>query len=437
MAIAEDLLAAARKVAEEAEVYHLSYEETPAAFEGNRLKSILTRQSDGLALRIVRNGRIGFASTMGVQGWPQLPERAQETAQFGAEARFHLPAPVGYPEVAVYDPAVPALALERMVEMGQQAIDKVVAHTPEIVCEANLVKRVSTLRLLNSAGCDVSFQHSIFSARLEGTLVRGTDMLFVGDRLVGCQPVQDLTPITEETLHQLELARDTVTAPQGKVPVVFTPRAFAQAFMPALSQGFNGRSVLQKASPLTDRLGQACFDPQLTLVDDPTLPYMPSTRPFDDEGVVSQRLSLVEEGVLQRFLYDLQVGGMAGVPSTGSAHRGVSTLPAPGISALVVKPGTVPYADLLADIQEGVVVEEMLGATQGNVLGGDFGGNVLLGFKIERGKIVGRVKDTMVAGNVYTILKDLAGLSQETRWVGGSVCAPYLVTRQVTVSTKA
>ena len=82
------------------------------------------------------------------------------------------------------------------------------------------------------------------------------------------------------------------------------------------------------------------------------------------------------------------------------------------------------------------MVEQMLGATQGNTLGGDFGGNVLLGYKIERGQIVGRVKDTMVAGNVYTILQDFTALAKEPRWVGGSLYVPPLIARHVTVSTK-
>ena len=437
MAVVEELLAAAKQVAAEADVYHVSFEETPVAFEGNQLKSILTRQSEGIALRLVKDGRIGFASAMGAQSWQEILDHALETAQFGAEARFHLPGAAAFPVLSVYDAAVSEYPLDRMVESGQRAIDLVLAANSEIVCDATLVKRVTDLRLLNTAGFDATYRKTGYTARIEGTLVRGTDMLFVGDRLVSCSPIPTLDDLAAETVRQLELARDTVPAPQGQVPVVFTPRGFAQAFMPALSQGFSGRTVAQKASPLTEKLGQLAFDKRLTLIDDPTQPMAPGSRPFDDEGVPSQRLALVEQGMLQRFFYDLQSAGLAGATSTGSAQRGVGTLPAPGLSTLMVQPGQGSFEELLADIQEGLVVEEMLGATQGNVLGGDFGGNVLLGYKVERGRIVGRVKDTMVAGNVYTILGDLAGLGGEPRWVGGSVFAPPIVTLQATVSTKA
>ena len=71
-----------------------------------------------------------------------------------------------------------------------------------------------------------------------------------------------------------------------------------------------------------------------------------------------------------------------------------------------------------------------MGATQGNILGGDFSGNVLLGYKIENGKIAGRVKDTMVFGNVYELLKDIAAIGSDGRWLGGgSTLLRYIARR--------
>ena len=77
-----------------------------------------------------------------------------------------------------------------------------------------------------------------------------------------------------------------------------------------------------------------------------------------------------------------------------------------------------------------------MGATQGNILGGDFSGNVLLGYKIENGKITGRVKNTMVAGNVYKMLSDIAGIGNDVKWIGGFLAAPSLYFSNVSVSAK-
>ncbi|HLE02013.1 MAG TPA: metallopeptidase TldD-related protein [Dehalococcoidia bacterium] len=75
-----------------------------------------------------------------------------------------------------------------------------------------------------------------------------------------------------------------------------------------------------------------------------------------------------------------------------------------------------------------------MGAEQGNVLGGDFSGNVLLGYKIEGGEVVGRVKDTMVSGNMYSCLKEGVEVGRGARWVDGLYTPPILLAH-LSVST--
>jgi len=77
-----------------------------------------------------------------------------------------------------------------------------------------------------------------------------------------------------------------------------------------------------------------------------------------------------------------------------------------------------------------------MGATQGNILGGDFSGNVLLGYKVQNGQIVGRVKNTMVSGNVYEILKEGIVVGSDSRWLGGSMKTPSIYCPSVAVAAK-
>lgn len=435
----EELLDFAREAADEAEVYAVTSEETPVTFEANRLKGILTRQSRSIALRIIKDGRIGFAVAAGPEHAQELVDIALETSRFGAKASFHFMPADSYPVVTVYDDAVNAVSLDQMVQAGQSAIDMVVSHSPSVLCEAVLVKRVSKVHILNSAGTAAAGSKTVFSARIEGALVRDTEMLFVGDALASCHPELDLSSLAQETIRQLELAKTTAKAPSGEFPVVFTPRGFAQAFVAPLAAAFNGKTVLQGASPLGHLLGQQSFDPRLTLIDDPTVPFCPGSRAFDDEGVRAGPLALVERGVVRNFLYDLQAAGLASVVSSGNAARAIGGLPAPGISVFTMLPGDATFDEMVADISEGLVVDELMGSMQGNVLGGDFGGNVLLGYKIENGRIVGRVKDTMVAGNVYKLLKEARAVGSEPRWVhghGGTLFLPPIACHGVSVSSK-
>ena len=91
---------------------------------------------------------------------------------------------------------------------------------------------------------------------------------------------------------------------------------------------------------------------------------------------------------------------------------------------------------MVKDSREGLVVEKLMGASQGNILGGDFSGNVLLGYKIENGKVVGRVKDTMVSGNIYQLLKQIAAIGSQARWVGSFLNTPPLYFSSVSVASK-
>jgi PmbA protein len=111
-------------------------------------------------------------------------------------------------------------------------------------------------------------------------------------------------------------------------------------------------------------------------------------------------------------------------------------MPSPSVSALIIEGGDTPFEEMVRDIKEGLVVEQLIGAQQGNVLGGEFSGNVLLGYKVERGEIVGRVKDTMVSGNIYHALKELTAVGNETKWVGGILRTPAIYCPRLAVASK-
>ncbi|MCX7912822.1 MAG: TldD/PmbA family protein [Dehalococcoidales bacterium] len=431
----EELLALARKSSEEAEVYQVSLEETQVLFESNRLKQLQSGQTTAVTLRLIKNGRLGCAIATSTEDIRRLVAHALETAAFGSEAKFSFPEAQEYPRIGVFDKKVSAVSIATMVRLGEQMIAAITAHTPGILCSASIVRGVMEMRLINSRGANASYRKSFFSLSLEGTLIRGTDMLFVGDSASSCHPVLDTGEITAKVSRQLELAREIAKAPTRKLPVVFTPDGVISLITPLMT-ALNGKTVLEGASPLGDKLGKPVFDRKFSLRDDPLVPYRTQSRPCDDEGVPSRRTPLVSRGVVKNFIYDLMTAAKAGKQSTGHGSRGRGGLPSPSPSALVITPGKATFNEMVADIKEGLVVEQLMGADQGNILGGDFSGNVLLGYKIENGRITGRVKDTMVAGNVYEILKDIPAIGSESKWVGGFLYTPPIYCRGLSVSSK-
>ena len=432
----EELLERAKSVAEEAEVFSVSHSETDAVFEANRLKHVQARETSGRALRLIKEGRIGFSASNRANGTEELVAMALEMAPFGAEAKFQFPPLESYQRVEVYDPKIEAVTEEQMVELGQSLIDRVRGHTPELVCEASVSVSTFSVEILNSRGGRAAYRKSVFGIGIEGVLIRGTDMLFVGDADSSCHSVTDANAVAATTIEQLERARETAAAPVGQLPVIFTPHGVASALIAPLAMAVNGKTVLQGASPLGNRVGEQVFDTRLSIWDDATIDYRPGSRFCDDEGVPSQRTPIIERGVVASFLYDLQTAALAGTRSTGSASRGLGSLPSPSLSTLVIENGDTSFEDMLSDIEEGLVIEQLMGASQGNVLGGDFSGNVLLGYMVNNGEIVGRVKDTMVSGNIYEVLKEVGAIGREGKWVVGRLRIPYIYCPRLAVSTK-
>lgn len=437
-ATVEQLLAAARKQAEEAEVFAVTVEETPVRFEANRLKSLMTRQTRGVALRVIKNGRIGFASSTRPDDVEGLLAMALELATLGAEAHFHFPAPGEYgpfPQVNVCAPETVSVSPEEMVHIGQSLIDRVRATEPALVCDGSVRKAVSSVHIANSRGGEVTYEKTYFSVSIEGQLIRGTDMLFVGDSDASCAPLRDTSAIAQHTLQQLEWAKETVPSLSGRLPVIFTPDGAASALVAPLLSAFNGRTVWQGASPVGHRLGEQVYDSRISIWDDGTIDMVPASSFTDDEGVPTQRTPLVEAGVVKNFLYDLQTAGLAGKRSTGNGGRSLTTQPGIQSHVLVVAEGTVSFADMVRDVKEGLIVDYLMGASQGNVQGGEFSGNVLLGYKIENGQIVGRVKNTMVAGNVHEALANIVAVGDQARLLDGRLKLPHLYFAGLAVSS--
>jgi PmbA protein len=426
--------AAKRHGAQHAEVFHVANEETPVKFEANRLKELNARHTSGVALRVIKDGRIGFASSSRPGDVGEVVEAAIETAPFGPVAEFEFPSPAESADVVSYDAATEAVAVDDMVHLGQSLIDEIRRVEPDILCDGQVRRTVGTVTLANSSGGSFSYKGSMFSAWIYGTLIRGTDMLFVGDGDASCTPELDAARVTRTITEQLERARNTASTRTAELPVVFTSVGVAGALLGPLTMAFNGRLVHQGQSPLVGALGEEKYDRRVSLYDDATMSLRPASRPFDDEGVPSRRTALIDRGVVRSFLYDLQTAGLAKSESTGSAERTGTSQPNISTTSILLETGDTTFDDMVRGVKEGIIVEDLMGAGQGNIMGGDFSGNVLLGYKIENGEITGRVKNTIVAGNVHEALLNIVAIGSEARWVGGTAFVPPILVEHLAVS---
>lgn len=402
-------------------------------FENDRLKSAESSQRTEIQLRVIKDGKVGLSSTTDPNDVDGVVNRALEAAEFGSTAHYELPAAQPLPEVNTFDANILTLTKPDMIHLGQGMMDMIKSYNPEILAGAAVSRVQTKVEYANSAGARYAADHTDFNVSAGGQLVRGTDILFAGDSVRRKQRNVDPELIAERAINYFRMAEQIVPIQTGEYPVIFTPGGLI-ALLLSLGLELDGKNVLLGASPLAGKLGQTIADPRFSLTDDPLLDYGPNSASFDNEGVARAKLPLIENGVLRNFVYDLDTAGRAGAQPTG--HGSTRSY-----SNLVIAAGDTPYANMLKNIRQGLLVHEFLGLGQGNPINGDFSVNLFLGYKIEDGEIVGRVKDVMLAGNALHAIQDVAAISKEREWVSGDFAwiaglYPYLQVNKLSVVAK-
>jgi len=426
------ILDIAASKADAAEVIVDSGESSSVHFENNRLKYIDARGILGVGVRVIHRGRIGFSSTTDLEEPERVVQNAVESATFGQEAKFQFPAPSRGASVQIHDPAVLSFPVERGLEACRAAIDRLLARDAKLDCAAGVDASHAERHIANTSGLRVDLKATDFDAGIYALRV-GDDgsMTHVEDGNSSRRVLLQMNKHVDDVLRQLDLSERIAPLKPGKMPVLFIPKALG-LLLSTFIVNANGKALQKGTSLLLGRLGEKILDERVTLRDDGLVDFAPSSIPFDGEGTPCREMPLFEAGVFRNFVFDLQTAGITGNAPTGNASRSFASQPGPGNHNIRLAPGDVPYADLLADIQRGLIVYQFLGGGQSNVLAGEFSVNIDLGFLIENGRIVGRVKDAMLAGNAFDAFKNIAGISRETEW-RGAIELPYVCFKELSV----
>jgi PmbA protein len=427
--IPEQLLElATRSGASAAEVYLASSSSHPVYFEANRLKQLESTESEGLALRVWKDGRPGLAIAYGDVSPQLLVDRALALSELNDPEEINLISQT----VSSYPKSYGTpIGVEQMIAWGESAIAAIQAAYSEVLCESQWDCTQETMRLVNSLGLDCGYTDSTLDGYISAEWIRGDDFLNVWygeserDRL-------QTESIVTQILQRLQWAKDNAPAPNGKVPVLFTPKA-ADTLWGVVAAAMNGRQVQQKASPWIDKLDRQVISEQFTLSQQPE--FGAYSLPFDDEGTPTEKVTWIDRGVLKGFYGDRRIAKELNIKARGNGFRGgLGSYPSPSLFNLVVNAGKGSLAEAIAMMSDGIVVDQILGGGPG--ISGDFSVNVDLGYRVKNGAIVGRIKDTMVAGNAYTALQNLIHLSGDNEWQG-SIYLPSMLVDSLTVTSRS
>ncbi len=418
-------------------------ERTSVAFEWGRVKAAGVTEEAGTNLRVRHGGRVGVAGTTATDAaLDQLVARALASAELGEEIDLVFPASSPLPDITTFYQRTAGASLDDLIAMGRSLLDRLERDGCQV--NVSIERETADVRVANTSGAAVAYRSTGVAVSADVWRIAGDDVLVVGDAAQTSDlPGDDLVATLVTSINtRLDRALEVVEPPEGALPVVFTPAGLSALMLP-VTQALSGKAVLQGISPLGAKVGERAFDSRFSLTDDPLHPSRPNSRPVDDECVPSQVTCLVDRGVVKRFIYDLESAARANARSTGHGERGIFGKPVPGYTNLVLGVGgpvsggaaSALGGGLLGDVQDGLLVDELIGVGQGNVIGGVFSHPVALAYRVERGEITGRVKDAAVAGNAYELWNRVGGFGADARWAG-TRWAPSVLFEGVSVARR-
>ena len=438
----EKIIDIARKNgANSVEVIQKTKTENPVSFENNKLKSLESNQHSGISIRLIRNNKIGISTSTDPEALESIITSAIEASEFGPEATFEFTKDNLSGVMSNHDSKI-ELPLENLVDRGTRVIDYLKTFHKDLLVSGGFDLSSSETVYLNSNGVYNKRAKSIYTTSFSIFLVQDEDFLGIYEGNSDLKKIPDEKEIADIIFKKLDLSRNMIPVETKKYTMIFTPRAVASIFGEILAVMLNGRVIQQKVSPLVDKLGKELFDKRFSFIEDPNIGT--NAAPFDDEGIKTTKKDLIKQGVVNNFYFDLSSAGkmsagtdVARYVSTGNGFKSsLSQPPSPNLTSLVIEPGKTNYNELIKNTKEGILIDQLLGAGQSNTLAGEFNVGIDLGFRIKDGQIQGRVKNCMIAGNIFEVLKNISEISFDREWIYGSMLFPAFLIENLTVAGK-
>jgi PmbA protein len=427
VAVIEEVLREGARHADEVEVYFVEGEMVSADFKRGTIAVAEASHECGLGIRTIVGGRIGTSSTNDPSRWKECLAAALASGRLATEQEWNgLPGSAALDRTPLcYDPTLTPDA-GQLHELLDGILQGAGTH-PATVTSASAVLSSATTTLANTHGVEYTVPETGLSLSCEAISGQSTGYEGQSSAFLDIDPAAIGERATFFAAHSVG-GDDLAT---GTYDIILSETAFAEllgtVFLPALS----GRSVHAGRSFLADKLGTAVGVPSLQIFDDPHRPHGPGSTFWDAEGVPTSRLDFVRDGILNSFAYDLRTAYRYGATSTASAIRGgYGGNPSIGFHSLVVEGEVQPI-----DLDRAVYVRDVVGAHTANPMSGDFSVEISNPCWMENGEFGAPIRKAMLAGNVFSMLHEIAGVSERVRTVGSMIVPSLRLNTQHLIGT--
>jgi PmbA protein len=409
-------------------------------YEGE-VEHFVAAQAEGIGIRVISEGRTGFAyaGTLQESAIAEVLAEARDNVQFGTVDEWAgLAEPDGVPqtEQELWNDELAEYGTEGKIDLAKRleqltlAVDGRVRVDESNYADAFGEAAVATTTGIRQYGRENGCYVSISTLADDGDETQ-TGFGFSVGRLPAAL---DLDRAAKEASDRATRLLGAVKPASARTTVVLDPFVTAQ-LLGIVSSTLNGEAVVKGRSLFRDRLGDEVAPSFVSLIDDPTNPLAYTATDVDGEGLAARRNALIEDGVLERFTHNSYSARRAGTVSTGNAVRGgFSGTPGVGALALSLAPGTRSQQELIAGLDEGVLIQSVKGIHSGvNPISGDFSTGAA-GLMIRNGQVAEPIREFTIASTLQRMLLDIVEIGGDVDWLPMRAAGVSLVIRDVTMS---
>ena len=239
----------------------------------------------------------------------------------------------------------------------------------------------------------------------------------MGAELIGPALVKELV---EDVVKGIDERFAAARPKGGQMPVVMGAGASGILLHEAMGHAFEADFNRKGQSIFSDKMGKQVCPKGVNVVDDGTVSFNRGSGNYDDEGVPAQKTYMIRDGVLESYLHDRISASWYGVEPTGNGRReNFRYNPIPRMRATYMESGNVDPASIIADVKEGIYVDEFSNG-QVKIGEGDFTFFVKSGFLIENGRLTTPVKDINIIGNGPQALADIVAVGNDLKIDNGT-----------------
>lgn len=426
---------------EQLEVYVARGANTSVRVYQGEVEHLVSAQSQGVGIRVIRDGRTGFAyaADLSDAAIREVLAEARDNVRFGSvDEHAGLAEPDGVEPVAhdLWSDELAATSTADKVELALELERRTLAIDSRVrVDDANYDDGWGEVAVATNTGIAVSGRENACSATVSTLADDGDETQTGYGWAVGRSPqVFDLDHAAHMAVQRAIRLLGAVKPSSGRVTVILDPLVTAQ-FLGIIAATLNGEAIVKGRSPFVDRMGDTIAAPIIHLVDDPTDSRAYTATDLDGEGLAARRTPLIEGGVLRNVLHSSYSARRAGAVSTGNAVRGgFRGTPGVGALALALRPGTASQQELMARVGDGVLIQSVQGLHSGvNPVSGDFSTGAS-GMLIRNGSLAAPVREFTIASTLQRMLLDVVEVGGDLDWLPMRAAGVSLVIRDVTLS---